>query len=158
MPSTSLRASLNDLANRFAEGVLTAVRTASLDDLLAESGARGGLRARGDGGAGQSNPRRRQAGRLARRSAEQIAQTLGRVVAVVKASKGKGLRAEEIRKTLDLDVREVPRVLKEGLRTKSLRSKGQKRATTYFAATAGTVAPKAKARVAKKRAKPARKK
>lgn len=31
-------------------------------------------------------------------------------------------------------VREVPRVLKEGLAKKKLRSKGQKRATTYLAA------------------------
>jgi hypothetical protein len=51
----------------------------------------------------------------------------------VKATRGKGLRAEEIRKTLRLDVREVPRVLKEGLRTKKLKSKGQKRATVYSA-------------------------
>ena len=46
----------------------------------------------------------------------------------------KGLRSEEIRKALKLDVREVPRVLKEGLAKKKLKSRGQKRATTYFAA------------------------
>jgi Fic family protein len=51
----------------------------------------------------------------------------------VKAKKT-GLRSEEIRRALKLDVREVPRVLKEGLTKKKLRSKGQKRATTYFAA------------------------
>jgi hypothetical protein len=45
-----------------------------------------------------------------------------------------GLRAEEIRKTLGLDVREVSRVLKEGLRTKKLKSKGEKRATVYSVA------------------------
>ena len=33
---------------------------------------------------------------------------------------------------LNLDVREVPRVLKEGLSSKILRSRGEKRATTYF--------------------------
>jgi hypothetical protein len=49
-------------------------------------------------------------------------------------SRPKGLRAEEIRKMLGLDVREVPRILKEGLAKKKLRSTGQKRATTYFAA------------------------
>jgi len=36
-----------------------------------------------------------------------------------------------IRKALKLDVREVPRVLKEGLSKKKLKSRGQKRATTY---------------------------
>jgi hypothetical protein len=45
-----------------------------------------------------------------------------------------GLRAEEIRTALKLDVREVPRVLKEGLKTKKLKAKGQKRATTYTTA------------------------
>jgi hypothetical protein len=124
----SLRSNLADLANSFAESVLAAVRAASLEELLpqGERSARGG----------RELPvplPKRKGGRLARRSSEQIAQTLDRVVGVVKSSKGKGLRAEEIRKALQLDVREVPRVLKEGLRTKKLKAKGQKRATTYFA-------------------------
>jgi len=124
---TSLRAQLDDLATQFANGVLAAIRSASLDDLLAESGSRRGPHD------GASVSRGRKAGRLHRRSAEEIAKALERVVGVVKATKGKGLRAEEIRQALSLDVREVPRVLKEGLKTKKLRAKGQKRATTYFA-------------------------
>jgi len=72
-------------------------------------------------------------GRLARRTPADIAKALGEIVALVKTKKA-GLRSEEIRKALKLDVREVPRVLKEGLTKKKLRSKGQKRATTYFAA------------------------
>lgn len=72
-------------------------------------------------------------GRLARRSPADIAKALGQIVALVKTKKA-GLRSEEIRKALKLDVREVPRVLKEGLAKKKLRSKGQKRATTYTAA------------------------
>lgn len=155
LPST-LRSALNDLATRFADGVLAAIRTASLDDLLAESGGRSARG--GDGGGGQPDSLRRRGGRLPRRSREQIAKTLDRVVAAVEASKGKGLRAEEIRKALSLDVREVPRVLKEGLRTRVLRAKGQKRATTYFVSAGGKVAPKAKARVSKERAKAGRKK
>jgi hypothetical protein len=58
---------------------------------------------------------------------------LAKVITAVKSAKGEGLRAEEIRKQLGLDVREVPRVLKEGLRTKKLKAKGRKRATTYRA-------------------------
>jgi hypothetical protein len=69
--------------------------------------------------------------RLARRTPEDIAKTLGLVVAAVKA---KPMRAEEIGKFLKLDKRALPRVLKQGLATKKLRSKGQKRATTYSAA------------------------
>jgi Fic family protein len=70
---------------------------------------------------------------LQRRSPADIARALDAVVILVRKSKA-GLRSEEIRKALKLDVREVPRVLKEGLAKKKLKSKGQKRATTYFAA------------------------
>lgn len=127
--STSLHSHLSDLASSFADSVLAAIRSASLDELLAEGDGRG----RAAGGGGQPDPLRRGKGRLARRTQEEIAKTLDRVVGAVKASRSKGLRAEEIRKALSLDVREVPRVLKEGLRTKKLRAKGQKRATTYYA-------------------------
>ena len=77
--------------------------------------------------------KRGKGGRLARRSPADIARTLDAIVILVRKTKT-GMRSEEIRKALKLDVREVPRVLKEGLAKKKLRSKGQKRATTYFAA------------------------
>jgi len=142
MPA-SLRSQLDTLAKNFANGVLAAIRTASLDDLLAESGGAPGRspgrrRARGGGGGDQPDPlrtptaKKTKGGRLARRSPADIARTLEKAVALVKTKKT-GLRSEEIRKALKLDVREVPRVLKEGLAKKKLKSKGQKRATTYFA-------------------------
>jgi hypothetical protein len=53
------------------------------------------------------------------------------VVALVKTKKD-GLRAEQIRAALKMQSKEMPRVLVEGLSTKKLVSKGQKRATTYF--------------------------
>ncbi len=71
-------------------------------------------------------------GRLPRRSAEDIAQALSEVVALAKKNK-EGLRAEQIRVEIGLQPKEMPRILKEGLSTKALKSKGQKRATTYFA-------------------------
>ena len=70
-------------------------------------------------------------GRLARRSAGDIANTLAKVVGLLKGKKS-GLRAEQIRGALRLDRREMPRVLREGIAKKALRSKGAKRATTYF--------------------------
>ncbi len=129
MAASSLRSALSDLAQSFADSVLAAIRNASLEDLQAE----GGGRRRATGGNDQHAPPRRRKGRLARRTQEQIAQTLDRVLAAVKATNGKGMRAEEIRKALRLDVREVPRVLKEGLKSRRLRVKGQRRASTYFA-------------------------
>jgi hypothetical protein len=134
---TSLRNSLNELASTFADSVLAAIRGASLEDLLADSG--GGAR-RGPGRPPRSTttpptpatPPARKSGRLARRSAEDIAKALDEVVALVKKNNG-GLRAEQIRKTLKMQSKEMPRVLKEGLSKKKLKSKGQKRATSYTA-------------------------
>jgi hypothetical protein len=129
MPN-SLRSTLDSLAQNFANGVLAAIRGASLQELVAEGGAprRGPGRPR----AGSTKARTIKGGRLARRSADDIAKVVAQVVALVKKSKA-GMRSEEIRKALRLDVREVPRVLHEGLKTKKLKSKGQKRATTYSA-------------------------
>jgi hypothetical protein len=137
---SSLRTRLHDLASSFADDVLAAIRTASLDELVANSqGAGNGRRARVAGDGGQPDPlhapkAKTNGSRLARRSAEDIAKTLGLVVAAVKATKGKGMRAEELRDFLKLDKRELPRVIEEGLKAKKLKSKGQKRGTTYFAA------------------------
>lgn len=135
----TLRSSLSDLASAFADSVLAAIRGASLDELLAESGApakRGPGRPKGavTGArkASSGSGRRSKSGRLPRRSAEDIAAALGKIVALVKKNK-EGLRAEQIRVELGLQAKELPRILKEGLASKSLKSKGQKRATTYFA-------------------------
>jgi hypothetical protein len=133
---SNLHARLNDLATSFADAVLDAIRSASLEELTGGRSLPGGKRtggaSNGGGGGAQAAAPRKANGRLARRSAEDVAKTLDRVVAAVKKSRDKGMRAEDIRKALQLDVREVPRVLKEGLARKVLRSKGQKRATTYF--------------------------
>jgi len=72
-----------------------------------------------------------QGGRLARRSQAQIEKTLGDIVALVK--KKPGLRAEQIRAQLGLQAKEMPRILAEGLSTKTLTKKGEKRATVYSA-------------------------
>ena len=144
MPNTSLRTTLDSLASNFASAVLDAIKGASLQDLLAESGGaprRGPGRPRGSSTKTTATASRASApatkttkgGRLARRSPADIARALDAVVILVRKST-KGLRSEEIRKALKLDVREVPRVLKEGLSKKKLKSKGQKRATTYSVA------------------------
>jgi hypothetical protein len=111
----------------------------SLDELLVETG--GGTSKRGPGrpkGPGKVAPpptakRATKSGRLPRRSVEDIAKLLGEIIAVVKRNK-EGLRAEQIRAELGLQSKEMPRILKEGVATKKLKTKGQKRATTYFAA------------------------
>jgi hypothetical protein len=133
---TALRSQLTELAQSFVESVLAAMKGTSVEEFL-------GTRTRGNratsvpaGGAGgptpSSKPRRGKPGRLPRRSPDDVARALDLVTKLVKAQP-KGLRAEEIRKKLGLDVREMPRILKEGVAKKKLRTKGRKRATTYFA-------------------------
>ena len=133
---TSLRSQLTDLAQSFATQVIAALRGTSLDDLLSAQGGRRSAHAPADSEAKETTRTRsgrQKAERLPRRSTDDIAKSLDLVTKLVK-SQPKGLRAEEIRKKLGLEVREMPRILKEGLAKKKLKSKGQKRATTYFAA------------------------
>jgi hypothetical protein len=132
----TLTTQLQTLAHAFAEQVVEAIRSSSLQELVS-GGARtvGNGRTRGGGGqpdplSVQTRPSRRR-GRLPRRSAEEIAKTLDKIILLVKTQKN-GLRAEEIRTKLGMQAKEMPRILKEGLSKRKLVSKGQKRATTYF--------------------------
>lgn len=143
--SNSLRSNIQAAAAVFTSSVLDAIRGASLEELLAESGTGGGRRGPGRpprgvallgaavAGRRPGGARTTRTGRLKRRSAEDIAAALDRVVALVKKHKT-GLRAEQIREQLRMQSKEMPRVLKEGLAKKKLKAKGQKRATTYTAA------------------------
>jgi hypothetical protein len=138
---STLRSNLHDLASAFASSVLDALKGASIEELLGETGA---APRRGPGrpksvpvpmaapSNGAKPARAARSGRLPRRSPEEIAKALDGIVALVKKHK-EGLRAEQIRATLSMEAKEMPRVLKEGLTTKKLRAKGQKRATTYTA-------------------------
>jgi hypothetical protein len=139
--TTSLQSTLNDLAASFANSILQAIRGMSLNDL---NQANGQVRTNGRPAlvsktitAETSTPSAKKParanGRLARRSPADIAAALGQVVALLKKNKA-GLRAEQIRAELKMQAKEMPSVLKEGLTTKALKSKGQKRATTYFSA------------------------
>jgi hypothetical protein len=138
----NLQSQLNTLATNFANQVMATLQGASLHDLVSSGGG-------GNGGTGRrvqalaggdreapplSTPAARKGknGRLPRRSADEITAMLNKIVLLVKTQKN-GLRAEEIRSKLGLLPKEMPRILKEGISTKKLTSKGQKRATTYFA-------------------------
>jgi hypothetical protein len=131
----TLRETLNELAASFASDVVDAIRGASLDDLLTEGG--GGRPAAAQRPAPPAAPRgvTRAAvpalsGRLPRRSATDVATALESVVRLLRVHKA-GLRAEQIRAELKMRPNEMPRVLKEGLAKKVLKSRGAKRATTY---------------------------
>ena len=133
----TLHSTLQDLASAFATSVLEAVRGGSLHELLSETSGAPVRRGPGRPKAVETSgakpaARASRPGRLKRRSPEDIAQALDQVVALLKKNKT-GLRAEQIREQLGMQAKEMPRVLKEGLTKKAFKSKGQKRATTYFA-------------------------
>ena len=135
----TLRSQLDALASSFADQIMTALKGASLHELVGSEGGGSGTRGRGRPAGGGAPPdplsiprRRGNGGRLPRRSGEEIAKSLEKIVLLVKTHKN-GMRAEEIRSKLGMEPKEMPRILKEGIAKKKLTTKGQKRATTYFA-------------------------
>ena len=132
--ANQLHSRISGLVSSFVDSVLDAVKSSSLQEILDGSGAnRAGPRA----AKGALAPRAARvpvarSGRLPRRSAEDIAKTLEVVVSLL-GSRKNGLRAEQIRTELNMQAKELPRILKEGLGRKKIRAVGQKRATTYFA-------------------------
>jgi hypothetical protein len=131
---SNLHSQLASLAGSFASAVLEAIKGASLEELISESRTPTAKARREPATNGAPRPARaRSSGRLRRRSPDDIAKALDKVVVLLKRHK-QGQRAEQIRQQLGMQAKEMPRVLKEGLAKKQLKSKGQKRATTYFAA------------------------
>ncbi|GAC1546165.1 MAG: hypothetical protein NVS3B10_10150 [Polyangiales bacterium] len=149
--STALRSTLESLVTGFANDVLKALRTASLDDLAVETG-RGLGAARATAGVAKGGLRGAPRGRrrLGRRSAEQLGAVGERIVGVLQKHP-KGLRAEEIRAQLSLAANELPRPMAELLRGKRVTKTGRKRATKYFVG-----AGKRAAAPAKRRGRPAK--
>jgi hypothetical protein len=130
-----LQSRIAALAASFVDSVLEAVGSSSLEELIGgrnavhESRRTPSTQAAAPSRASRAAP---PSGRLPRRSAEDIAKALEIVVSLLNSRKN-GLRAEQIRAELNLQAKELPRILKEGLGRKKLRAAGQKRATTYFA-------------------------
>jgi hypothetical protein len=142
----SLQSQLNQIASSFTRAVIEAIREISLEELVAETGGLKGMprvpttaapRARGRGRASRraaTTPSRRPSSRrLKRRSQRDIDKALGDIVSLV-GNRPRGMRAEQIRVELGMQAKEMPRILGEGIATRRLRKRGQKRATTYYAA------------------------
>jgi hypothetical protein len=139
----SLQSQLNQLASSFTHAVIEAIREVSLEELVAETGGLKGMprvpamtssRGRGRAPRRQTGPSRRSSSRrLKRRSRDDIHKALGDIVSLVE-NRPRGMRAEQIRIELGMEAKEMPRILGEGLATRQLRKRGQKRATTYYAA------------------------
>jgi hypothetical protein len=123
----SLQKAIEALSREFVEQVLSAVRKASLEDIAEATGRVRTGPARGS----RPTAKKGKPGRLPRRSQADLEKATEAIVGLLK-SHPKGLRAEEIRRELSLDPRELPRPIQEALDSKQIAKKGQKRATTYF--------------------------
>lgn len=152
---SNLRQTIEAQAVQFATAIVQALRGASLDELVSvtTSASRAPAPSPAPAPAAPRAPSSRttaaapraakKAGRLGRRSPEDIARTLDNIVTLLSAHP-EGLRAEQIKAELGLDTREVPRPINEGINTGVLQKSGQKRATIYFVTGAGAKAKKKK--------------
>lgn len=139
---SNLRNAIEQLAATFADGVIAAIRSASFEEIASLGGPTTSARVRRGGAAAAkaapagARSRIGKGGRLRRRSKADLGAVLDSIVALV-SKHPDGLRAEQIRKELGLVAKELPRPLAEGLDSKRLTKKGEKRATTYFAGPGG---------------------
>jgi len=127
------RSHLSELATSLVDSILAAARSAPLEELWADPRRdrtehhRNGVEATKAPAAPWDESRHL--------SGDPTAKTLELVVLLLKGQPS-GLRAEQLRRKLGVAKPEITRVLKEGLATKKITKKGQRRATTYFAAAA----------------------
>jgi hypothetical protein len=136
----TLKSKIASLADSFAAGVLAAIRSSSLEEILSGGGAAPARRGPGrprkaDAVATDEAPKpakRGKGGRLARRSPADIERVVGLIVGKLGEHKA-GLRSEQLQKVLKLDKKEITGPLNQALAAKRITKKGQKRSTTYFA-------------------------
>ena len=135
--SDQLKQSLTTLAERFANDLLAAIRSATVDELLegpAPSTSRSTPVKAPPPVANRSGRKARTEGTpRVRRGAEQIQGIVDSIVKLLKKNP-KGLRAEHVRDELGIDAKDLVRPIREALDQKAIKKKGQKRATVYFAA------------------------
>jgi hypothetical protein len=139
MPN-SLRSTVADLAEVFADRVLEALRSMSLDEVLGVS-SRSATPSKGrtamTPSRGQANGRmaagaKESTGTRVRRSTEDMEAVADRIVSLLRGHK-EGMRTEQIRAELGLKRKDIARPIALALQAKRITKKGQKRATTYFA-------------------------
>ncbi len=141
---STLHQQLEALASAFAHDVIAALRGASLEEILGEQSAehraaahvatpRPARRASGRARPASARGKKKVSGRLHRRSPAQINGVVTQIVSLLKGKKA-GMRAEQIQAALHLHRKEMPKPIAVALSKKLIRRKGEKRATTYYAA------------------------
>ena len=134
----SLQNRLAELAASFASDMVDAIRSASLDELAQETGRPASAALRRDRREARTTPLSRQPRRRARLEtpsyalSTQDAAVLESIVRLLRVHSN-GLRSEDLRAKLKMrsSADHLRRVLKHGITTAVLKSRGAKRATTY---------------------------
>jgi hypothetical protein len=139
----SLQKSIAALADTFAQSVVAAIRSASLEEILAEG--RGPAPAKrgpgrppksalvgGGSNGGHAVKAPKKGGRLPRRSEADLRKVADAIVGALKHAP-EGLRSEHLQRVLKLSKKEIIGPLNLALEGKKVTKKGQKRSTTYFA-------------------------
>lgn len=136
---STLKSTIEDLASDFATSIIAALRGASIDELTGVStfarGVRSARAARTVPSAAavpDAGRKRTRGGRLGRRTTADIGRMVDEIVTLLQNTPT-GLRAEQIRESLGVQAKELPRPLADGLADGRISKTGQKRATTYFA-------------------------
>ncbi len=146
----NLQNSIAALAQTFAASVVAAIRSASLEEILTESGRGGRTTSAVPAKRGPGRPKTvaaptngaapkaavaakpaKKGGRLPRRSEEDLQKVVGAIVGALKQAP-EGLRSEHLQRILKLDKKEITGPLTLALEGKKISKKGQKRSTTYF--------------------------
>ncbi len=115
------------------ESILVAARSAPLEELWADPGGTRHEPRRNGGVAANRLPAVDWSAGDGGRPTQAAAKTLELVVLLLRGQPG-GMGAEHLRKKLGVSKPEITRALKQGLESKKIVSKGERRATTYFAA------------------------
>jgi hypothetical protein len=120
----------------FVDELSSLIRQSAMDTVAqvlggVGSGSTGGRGRRGAGArAAAVEPRGRARAKGAKRSQDELERLTGRLLTYVKANAGQ--RIEQIAKGMGVSTRELNLPAKKLLANKSLKTKGQKRATQYF--------------------------
>ena len=131
--SNAFRSQVSELTTSLVESILVAARSVPLEELWADPrGARHEPHRNGGVAASRVPAVDSSAGDRGRPT-QAAAKTLELVVLLLRGQPG-GMRAEYLRKKLGVSKPEITRALKQGLESKKIVSKGERRATTYFAA------------------------
>jgi hypothetical protein len=130
---SDLNTQISKLVSEFVDNVTALARRAAVDTLtgaLDDRAGGGGGRRRGVALAGVDLTKLERRGKGAKRSSSQLDRLQSRVMEFVSANPG--MRIEQINKELGTSTRDLQLPIRKLIASGSLKSKGEKRATTYF--------------------------